>query len=160
MSNYESKLGVGFLKKRSPSPAKRQTAQNFLDEAIMLYGRVVLEALASAQDGRGKLHQIVQDKDIPIGDALQLIEHLEQLGHIEILQHDKRSIDVLIVPRANYTEASERSVTRAASGSTQKLNSALGVRFPCPSGSAATAPPMITRPAMARGCVRLGASTP
>ena len=38
----------------------------------------------------------------------------------------------------------ERRTTFAASGSTQKLNSALGVMLPAPSGSAATAPPMIT----------------
>ena len=40
--------------------------------------------------------------------------------------------------------APERSTRRAASGSTQKLNSAFGVWLPAPSGSAATAPPMIT----------------
>ena len=38
----------------------------------------------------------------------------------------------------------ERRTALAASGSTQKLNSALGVMFPAPSGSVATAPPMIT----------------
>ena len=38
----------------------------------------------------------------------------------------------------------ERSTTFAASGSTQKLNSAFGVMFPAPSGREATAPPMIT----------------
>ena len=38
----------------------------------------------------------------------------------------------------------ERSATRAASGSTQKLNSAFGVMFPAPSWSEATAPPMMT----------------
>ena len=38
----------------------------------------------------------------------------------------------------------DRRTMRAASGSTQKLNSALGVTLPAPSGSAAIAPPMIT----------------
>ncbi len=36
-----------------------------------------------------------------------------------------------------------RSAIFAASGSTQKLNSAFGVMLPAPSGSEATAPPMM-----------------
>ena len=44
-------------------------------------------------------------------------------------------------------------VTRAASGSTQKLNSALGVIFPPPSGRDAIAPPIMT------SCLTLAANS-
>ncbi len=38
-------------------------------------------------------------------------EQLE-VAEAQILQRDQESIDVLIVPRANYSEASERSVIK------------------------------------------------
>ena len=44
----------------------------------------------------------------------------------------------------SWIAAADRSTICAASGSTQKLNSAFGVWLPAPSGNAATAPPMIT----------------
>lgn len=89
MKDYRSKLSIDFLK-RGPHSTKRKEpeAQNFLDEAVMLYGRKMLEHLAQSKQSSEHLHDIVKDQNIALRDALQVIDYLEKGGFIEIVAPD------------------------------------------------------------------------
>jgi phenylacetate-CoA ligase len=62
-------------------------------------------------DGRIEDYVLTPDGRL-VGRMDHVFKEQLEVAEAQILQRDEDSIDVLIVPRANYTEASERSVVK------------------------------------------------
>lgn len=86
---YRKKLSVDFLKQSTPESQISKQSAVFLNKAVMLFGAKILEAIASTSDGQERLHAIVEKQDIPIADALQVVEMLSTQGMLSIKERDK-----------------------------------------------------------------------
>jgi phenylacetate-CoA ligase len=62
-------------------------------------------------DGRIEDYVLTPDGRL-VGRMDHVFKEQLEVAEAQILQHDQQSIDVLIVPRADYSETSERSVTK------------------------------------------------
>ena len=93
MASIRDQIGLDFLRKRGTEPEDRPTGLNeerppFLDEALLTYGRPLLEALRRAAPGTERLHGLIDEMAIPIDVALRVVDHLESQRYLEVVNRD------------------------------------------------------------------------
>ena len=113
MVDYKQKLGIGYLEKAGllkgadvAPPAKH----DFLAEAVMLYGRLILQVLKDSPQG-ARVHDIVKTQRIDISDALQVIKDLgsRDLAHVD-------QVDELGNHLVSITAQGRKSLARGGAG--------------------------------------------
>jgi hypothetical protein len=68
-------------KEAQPSP---------LDEALIAYGRPMLDALRKAEPNPMGLHELIDMLDIPISAALDIVEAMKQRRYLDIVRYDNK----------------------------------------------------------------------
>jgi hypothetical protein len=95
MADIRDRIGLDYLAKRGvqrePEPEpRRQGGAAFIDEALLAYGRPMLDAVRRAAPAPARVYAIVDDLQIPIDVALELVDHLEQNGYLVVVSRDLR----------------------------------------------------------------------
>ena len=100
MTRIMQQLGLGYLHTSRASVERVRRAQiqrrevdpapPFLDEALLLYSRPLLDALAASPDHVAGLWELVEHVGLPIEDALRILPELERLGYVEVIERDQR----------------------------------------------------------------------
>jgi hypothetical protein len=92
MSRIMRQLGLDYLTTRTlPVKGGREQAHEtppHFDEALLLYSRPLLDALAQAPGHRAPLLDLVRSTRIPIEDALKVLPELERRGLVVVEQRD------------------------------------------------------------------------
>jgi hypothetical protein len=95
MTKIMQQLGLGYLKgSRDSGPPQRQSRERageqppFFDEALLLYSRPLLDALAAAPGRSAGLFDLIERVRLPIEDALRVLPELERQGYVTIVERD------------------------------------------------------------------------
>jgi hypothetical protein len=92
--DIKKQLGLEFLKRKSrggPSSAGSSNAPAlppFLQDALLSYGRPLLEAIGAAAPAPARLHDIVEQIQIPIDVALRVSDYLQEQGYLTVVRRD------------------------------------------------------------------------
>jgi predicted transcriptional regulator len=89
MSSIRKQLGLDYLRgaEQAETPRAREEPP-YLDDALISYGRPVLEALRRNAPATTRLYALIDELNIPIEMALRVTEYLEKRGHLRIVQRD------------------------------------------------------------------------
>lgn len=60
----------------------------FLSDALVAYGRPMLEAIRRSAPGTARLHSLVEELKIPIEVALKVVDYLEQKRYVAVVSRD------------------------------------------------------------------------
>ena len=93
MAGIRDQIGLDFLRKRGTEAEDRPAGPGderlpFLDEALLSYGRPLLEALQRAAPGTARLHALIDELAIPIEVALRVVDHLEGQRYLAVVNRD------------------------------------------------------------------------
>jgi predicted transcriptional regulator len=93
MAGIRDQIGLDFLQKRGTEPEDRAISSgeerpSFMDEALLTYGRPMLEVLRRAAPGTVRLHNLIDELAIPIDVALRVVDHLESQRYLAVVNRD------------------------------------------------------------------------
>jgi len=105
MSDIKKKLSVDYLRGSSANsssaqrPPVEQQAQRFMDDALISYGRKVLEVLEKGKGEKASVYEICEQIQVPIDTVLKVVEYLQSKAMIEIVNSDlKGNHELHLVP--------------------------------------------------------------
>lgn len=86
-------LGLDYLRrgteeKEVPKGTAEEALPSFLSDALIAYGRNMLEALKRASPGTAKLHALIDELNIPIDVALKVTDYLEEKKYLTVVRRD------------------------------------------------------------------------
>jgi hypothetical protein len=92
-TDYRSQLGLGFIKKRDTQPeVEGETikieSEKFLEEAMLAYGRKVMEAMAKAPQRATTVFKLVDEIGVGVNTLGPVIEWLCDKKYVEIVSED------------------------------------------------------------------------
>lgn len=93
MEEIRKKLGLDYLRRgaeqKTPAAVPAQgDLPPFLSDALIAYGRPLLEALKRAATGTARLHALIEELQIPIDVALKVTEYLEEKKYLTVVRRD------------------------------------------------------------------------
>ncbi len=91
MTEYQRQLNIDYLRRpqdATSEPTHEEPTSPFFNDALMLYGRRVIESLAHAKDRTMTLHTVIDELSIPIDTALMVAEYLNRKKYLTIVQRD------------------------------------------------------------------------
>jgi hypothetical protein len=88
MASIRKQLGLDYLRgAEEPENPRAKEEPAFMDDALISYGRPILEGLRAA-GGTASLYTLIDQLYIPIEVALKVTEYLEARGHLKIVRRD------------------------------------------------------------------------
>lgn len=90
MADIRKQIGLDFLRTRgmaSPEQAREKAAAG-LSGALITYGKELLGAVRQAQPQPARLHEVVEQMNIPIDIALAVVSSLEDQGYVTVVDRD------------------------------------------------------------------------
>lgn len=93
MADIRKQLGLDYLrrgakKKESPPTPPKEALPPFLSDALIAYGRPMLDVLRRADPVTVRLHPLIDELQIPIDVALKVTEYLEAKKYLAIVRRD------------------------------------------------------------------------
>lgn len=93
MADIRKQLGLDYLRRdaEEKEPARepsQETLPPFLRDALIAYGRPMLEALRTAAPAPARLHALIDQLQIQIDVALKVTEYLEEKKYLTIVRRD------------------------------------------------------------------------
>ena len=93
MEEIRKKLGLGYLRrgaeqKETPAEPRQEPLPPFLSDALIAYGRTILEALRRGEPATARLHALIEQLQIPIDVALKVTEYLEEKKYLTVVRRD------------------------------------------------------------------------
>ena len=88
MASIRKQLGLDYLRSSEQVEKTPDTQASFLDDALISYGRPLLEALGKAAPATVRLYTLIDQLQIPIEVALKVTDYLEKRGHLRIVKRD------------------------------------------------------------------------
>jgi hypothetical protein len=92
MADFRKQLGLDYLRgsEESERPARsmESSARTFLDDAVIAYGRPMLEELSKSRNGTARLYSLIDALTIPIDVALKVVEGLEARKYLVVVERD------------------------------------------------------------------------
>lgn len=95
MADIRQRIGLDYLGQRGTQKKGREEAAApspppFLSDALLSYGRPLLEAVRRAAPGTAHLHDVIDELKIPIDIALRLVDYLQEQHHLLVVRRDLR----------------------------------------------------------------------
>lgn len=95
MADIRQRIGLDYLARRGVQKKSREEAAPqgpppFLADALLSYGRPLLEAIRRAAPATAHLHNVIEELKIPIDIALKLVDYLEDQRHLVVVRRDLR----------------------------------------------------------------------
>lgn len=89
MASIRKQLGLDYLRGTDTEevPNARESTP-FLDDALISYGRPILEALRRNSPATTRLYALIEELQIPIEVALKVTDYLEKRGHLTVVRRD------------------------------------------------------------------------
>jgi hypothetical protein len=92
VADIRKQLGLDYLRGSEPSEAPTRREQNqesaFLQDALIAYGRPMLEKLRQSPQESATLYTLIDQLQIPIDLALKVTEQLEAGNYLKIVHRD------------------------------------------------------------------------
>ncbi len=101
MADIRKQIGLDYLKidpeqgDKPPGSPPSTAGLPFLDDALLAYGRPILEALRNNAPAPLGVFAIVDKLGIRIDVALKVVAYLEAGGHVEVVRRDLKGDDEL-----------------------------------------------------------------
>jgi hypothetical protein len=102
MADIRKQIGLDYLKidpgrddKQPPGSSPSAAGLPFLDDALLAYGRPILEALRKNGPAPLGVFALVDQLAIRIDVALKVVAYLEAGGHVEVVRRDLKGNDEL-----------------------------------------------------------------
>ncbi|MGA2409284.1 MAG: hypothetical protein ABSG46_02705 [Candidatus Binataceae bacterium] len=90
MPDFRKQFGLDYLRGSERSDSSVKSAQSpadaFLDDALLAYGRPMLEQLSRSPQGTARLYSLIDALQIPIEAALKVAEELDARGRLNIVE--------------------------------------------------------------------------
>jgi predicted transcriptional regulator len=92
MSDIGRQFSLGYLKgtPREPQTPNKAPLPPFLDEALIAYGRPMLDILQAAAPNTVLLHDLLDRVKWDIETALKVVDYLEEQGLLQIKERDRK----------------------------------------------------------------------
>lgn len=103
MPDFRKQLGLDYLQGTTRAVTDKNvegSARGYLDDAVIAYGRPILEQLNKSSGGTAKLYSIIDALNIPIETALKVTEELDLRGHLNIVRKDLKGDHELQITNA------------------------------------------------------------
>lgn len=85
-------LGLDYLRRSGEEKESVERSQEplppFLSDALIAYGRKILESLARVAPATGRLFSLIDELQMPIDVALRVVEHLEGKKYLTVVRRD------------------------------------------------------------------------
>jgi hypothetical protein len=89
MADIRKQIGLDFLRTRGISPEQGQEkAALGLSAAVIAYGKALLSAVRKAEPQPARLHEVVEQINIPIDAALAVVSSFEDQGYLSVVDRD------------------------------------------------------------------------
>ncbi len=93
MEDIRKKLGLDYLRrgteqKTSQAEPAEEALPPFLSEALIAYGRRMLEALRRAEPATARLFTLIDELQVPIDVALRVTDYLADKRYLTIVRRD------------------------------------------------------------------------
>jgi hypothetical protein len=104
VADIRKQLGLDFLReterKEVLSPNSSRSAQSFLEDAVLAYGRPILDKLRQAAPGTLRLFSVIDDLQIPIEVALKTTDYLAERNFLTVVSRDLKGNHELALAEA------------------------------------------------------------
>src|ERR1700722_16554782 len=92
MADFRKQFGLDYLRGTDRTDAPEEGAQSspdtLLEDALLAYGRPMLEQLSQSPQGTAQLYTLIDALKIPIAVALKVAEELDARGRLNIVDKD------------------------------------------------------------------------
>lgn len=96
MADIRQRIGLDYMVRgRGAQHGVREEAPHpgppsFLSDALLSYGRPLLDAIRRASPQTAHLHKLIEELQIPIDVALKLVDYLEEHRYLVVVRRDLR----------------------------------------------------------------------
>lgn len=102
MEEIRKKLGLDYLRRAAEQkPSSAEASQDvfppFLSDALIAYGRKLLEVLKRAAPATVRLHPLIDELQIPIDVALKVTDYLEEKKYLTVVRRDLKGDHELLI---------------------------------------------------------------
>jgi len=109
MSDFKDRYGLGFLikgKDSTPEHSDKIAMPHGMQDALIVYGRLILESLKQKPNNSLPIFEIARDLNMQIETLLQLVKYLITKGYLFTVQEDPIGNDVV-----GLTDAGKKLLT-------------------------------------------------
>lgn len=104
MEDFKERFGLDYLKKARAAAQQQRVesteAPSGLEDALITYGRRVLEVLNAAPDNTSRVLDLAQQLRIRLDTIIPVVNHLESRGHVVRTAEDPVGNDTLKITEA------------------------------------------------------------
>lgn len=105
------RLGLDFLRPKSPDVASSKGVDPGLTSALMAYGWRILDFLNKSSNGTATVYELIDHVQMPIDVALQAIDYFEGRGNLEVTRRDLKGNHTVVITPAGRSMLSQYSTT-------------------------------------------------
>jgi len=107
MDRFKDRFGLDYLKRGSSENANVRSEgldqlPKGMEDALVAYGRPVLDALESSSTGELKLFDVAQKIDVRVDVLYPVVDYFSKKGYLVVVREDKLGNDLLkLTPNAS-----------------------------------------------------------